>query len=198
MNTHPVSFGKKTPIVKCNIVNRKTEETSPATICMYDCEDRSDEREIRNLPKYFYYKDEFADNIKKEYLKKIIEPEKKQKNYFFCLQDDKQNILGIAQTHFMKAPTQGNMLIVDLLQSNPKSKYKYVGQSLLSGLCARIKDGIASKMLVLYPADTAVNFYKNKCGFSSAYGDTLILPQEDFNQFIETTERKVGGRFENI
>lgn len=192
-----VSFGRKIPVVKCTVVDKAKNKPVSATIYCYDCADKQDYKEIQALPDVFYYKQEFTDGMRQKYYNSVFGEE--DENQFYSLETKDGNILGIAKIHFMSMLNKGKNIILDLLQSNTGSNYKYVGQSLLAGLCSKAdEENLTDSIIVLYPAESAVDFYSEKCGFEKAFGEALILQEKKFSGFIESTRKKTGGKIENI
>ena len=62
-----ISFGRKIPIIKCQIQDTDTGKFEPATVYQIDCKDESDVLEIRNLPDTWQYKLGIAKNMDRKH-----------------------------------------------------------------------------------------------------------------------------------
>lgn len=162
-----ISFGKKIPLAKCQIQDRTNNTPVNATIVEYDCNDLSDMAEIKNLKNWTYSKF-MSDNMARVF---------KTKQYFtpscsfFAIEDDKNEIVGIASTKSV-----GEELILDSLESSPDKKYKYTGKNMLTFLKDYALSKGLKKIYIPIAVESARDFYINKCGFKrSGYVCTLTL-----------------------
>ncbi|MBQ4122671.1 hypothetical protein IJD44_02970 [bacterium] len=193
MNTNNVSFGKAIPVANCHIFNKNTNKTESAILYEYDCLDKDEDiNEIKSLPEIFYYKDHVIDRMMYKYVKTVHWGGIDNKN-FYSLKNEDGRILGILYTYNAVDRNGKKTIVIDRLQSDTKSEYKYVGQSMLAALCQTKKDEQTESICVKVPALTAIDFYTQKCGFQPIPNRELELTKDNFSSLIGITEQKTNG-----
>ena len=99
---------------------------------------------------------------------------------------------------YLYAEEKRNAYEIGFIESIPKNKYgtnyKYIGETLLSFIAklARIEE---KERIFLAPADSAVDFYENKCHFSTeedSEEQEMILPNDRYNKLISQNENHTG------
>ena len=79
---------------------------------------------------------------------------------FYIMQKEDGEIVGITEVK-KDAPD----LNLEYIESENQGKYKYVGQSMIAALGKVAKNEKLKRIYIPVPVDTAVSFYKWKCGF---------------------------------
>lgn len=187
------SFGKKIPIIKCQIQDVKTGKFEPATVYTVDCKDESDILEIRNLPDTWQYKLGLAKDMARKHQ---LQSHYFQDNdsTFYVLQDDKDRILGFSEIE----ETEDGVYDLKYLESNTLGTKKYVGQALLASVAEDVLCKNGTKLTVNDAVDSAFDFYSETCGFEDVYGYYLKMNREQINQFIEQTEDRTQSLLINL
>lgn len=184
-----ISFGKKIPIMQCQIVNTRTSEFVPATIYEYDCKDRKDADDINNIDGYWFFKNEIFFNAQD----KIQFPKKYQNIRIFSLENNKGRTLGL-----MQCQKSGNQYDISLLEKRFLDKHKYIGSVLLAAAAKETLKSKAEKLIVSSPLPEAKDFYINECGFKTTSTKSLEMSQEQIKKFIRQTEQKTNSPIINI
>lgn len=198
MNINPVSFGKAIPVANCNIINKSTNQAEKATVYEYDClDEHEDVDEILALPDIFYYKNIIADKMQYKH-EKAVNWHMTPNSHFYSLKNEQGRTLSVLYTYDSLNSNGAETVVVDRLQSDTTSPYKYAGQAILAALC-RIREKDAPESIVIKTAaNKAVPFYTDKCGFYMVYNHELELPQSDYAGFIQQTEQKTKGKINTI
>ncbi len=176
-----ISFGKKIPLMQCQIVNSKTNEFVPATIFEYDCNDKKDADDINGIGGYWFFKNEIFFNAQD----KIQFPKKFQNIRIFALENKQGRTLGLMQFN-----ETGNQCDINLLEKRFLDKHKYIGSVLLAAAAKETLKSKANKLTVSAPVPEARDFYIKGCGFKTTQTKALELEQSDINRFIKETEEK--------
>ncbi len=182
MIINTISFGKKIPIASCQIMDLNKNKYVKANIVQYDCADMSDVDEIRNLSSDWYFKKNVSKNMERDYLLKgttRISPYS-----FYAMETQRGETIGYAQTKDM-----GRDLVLDILESEPDKKYKYVGTNMISCLSGlALKNERYKRFYIPNPLKCARSFYIEQCGFKENAKDyTLMLDKQGMKKSLRNT-----------
>lgn len=192
-----LSFGKKIPVMQCTIQNRINKKPVTATISEYDCTNYSDIGEIfSKCGRWNYGRSMASDMNLKLYNYQNFDLE----NYpykFYVMEDEKKDIIGICETE-----NSAHNINISFLESEPKKKYKYIGQTMLAAMGKMLSGKNGHNMYVMNPAGSAITFYTKQCNFEplvkNREWDGLIMQSEKISGFIKDVEEKSGGKIINI
>ncbi len=190
-----ISFGQKIPLYQTQILDKETNQFQKATLYEFDCKDDEDINYVINQHDAWQYKynfsvDMFGKNRKIKNYDTLSDYDKQrlQNNKFFVLENDKKEMLGLCEITGIN-----NFFNIQYLESNnvQKSKYKYIGQSILAGISKQILSGFIpnSVLMIIDPAYTAKDFYTKKCHFSDDNGH-LIMDEQALKSFVSDVEQK--------
>ena len=165
-----ISFGKKIPIMQCQVQNIKTGNFVPSTVYEYDCNDPSDANKIDEIDGYWIFKPQIFYQAKDKH----SQPNKYANTRIFSLETQKGETLGLMVTDKDKKNND-----VDVLENKFMSGHKYVGTSLLAAAALEtIKQGY-DKLTIKQPIPEVRPFYIDKCGFRETNGRPLELTKEE-------------------
>ncbi|MBR6162840.1 hypothetical protein IKQ26_02975 [bacterium] len=197
LNAMTISFGKKIPLYQTQVFDRTENKFKKATLSEFDCRDSEDidyvalQHDAWDF-KYAISVDMFEKNRKLNNLGNISSYDRQnlKNNRFFVLEDEKNEMLGLCET------TGINQIFnVQYLESNKSKKvrFKFIGQNLLAGVSKQIlssehKEPVLS---VLDPAYTAVDFYREKCGFKNVLNYSLKLEKDGLADMVSSVEERV-------
>ena len=188
-----ISFGRKIPIIKCQIQDTDTGKFEPATVYQIDCKDESDVLEIRNLPDTWQYKLGIAKNMdRKHQLLKHYNQE--NDSTFYALEDERNRILGLGEIE----ETETGVYDLKYLESNSLGSKKYIGQALLASIAEDVLCKNGTKLTVNDAVDSAFDFYADTCGFEDVHGYYLKMNRAQINNFIEQTEDRTQSLLLNL
>lgn len=192
MNVISLSFGKKIPISQCQIKNTETNKFVPATFYELDCHDESDVEELRDLKGKWQFLGSIFYNMlaKNAYYKKT---QRETPNKFYILESNNKEIVGLCQ-----AENRNNNISVNLLESAPDKKYKYVGQTMLASMGNQVINNGGQQLIINHPTIDAYKFYTKKCKFKNGFNATLKMNQNEIEHLIKRTERRTHGKIIDI
>lgn len=184
-----ISFGKKIPILQCQILNPQTKKYIPATIFEYDCKDNKDADDINEIDGYWLFKNEIFFSAKD----KIQSPSRHKDIRIFSLENKQGKTLGLMQCKKNK-----NTYDINLIEKRYLDKHKYVGTLLLAAAAKETIKDRADKLTVSSPFQEAREFYINGCGFRTTSTKTLEMDKKQIKEFIKTTEIKTNAPIINL
>lgn len=199
MKTYSVSFGQKIPIANCRVRNNETGKFVPAILYEYDCKDKEDIEEIKNLAGDWKFKGVVLDGMQ---IKKNVQEGQTIEfpNRFYALKDLGDETIGIS---FLYKRTnklsKTNSLAVKFIETSPDKTYKYVGQAMLAcHALSAMNDGY-DRFEIRFPIDAAVPFYKEKCGFKDGEDEyTLEMTAKEIKKFLKKVFFKTHSKIEDI
>lgn len=184
-----ISFGKKIPIMQCQILNPKTNKYTSATIFEYNCNDKKDADDIDSIDGYWFYKNEIFFNARD----KFHSPLRNKDLRIFALENEKGKTLGLMQC----TKTQ-NIYDVNLLEKRYLDKHKYVGTALLAAVAQETIKENAEKLTVSSPVQEAREFYIKGCGFKTTTSKCLEMNGEQIRNFIKEAKQKTNTQIINL
>ena len=192
-----VSFGKKIPVMQCKIQNRINKEPVNATISEYDCTNYTDISDIFSQCGKWNYGRAMASDMNLKLFNYLNYDTENYPYKFYVMEDEGENIIGICETENSR-----NNVNIFFLESEPKKKYKYIGQTMLAAVGKMLSSKNGHNMYVMNPAAAAITFYTQKCNFEplvkNREWDGLIMQSEKISGFIKDVEEKSGGKIINI
>ncbi len=191
MNISSPTFGKKLPIIRSQVQDKKIGEFESVTVFKVDCADDSDVQEINDLGDSWRFRNLIAkDAARKNHLIKYFQQDNEQSIY--VLQDSQNRTLGIGEME----EVDDDVYNVNYLESSGDKKY--VGQVLLASMGEEVLIKNGKKFTVSDPVDESYNFYTDVCGFEDVYGYFLRMKPAQINRFIEQTEDRTQSMFIDI
>ena len=181
-----ISFGKKIPIMQCQVQNVKTKSFVPSTVYEYDCEDKKDADDIDKIGGYWLFKPQIFFLAKDKH----CQPKKYKNSKIYSLETSNGNTLGM-----MILDKDGNNNNVDLIETRYLCGHKYVGKTLLAAAAKEtLKQGY-DKLKINQPIQEVRSFYIDGCGFRETNGRPLEMNNEELISFIKNTEKAVHTSF---
>ncbi len=191
MKISPVTFGKKIPLIKCNILDWEEKKSVPALFFEVDCKDKEDLdfiKSLKNLKKYWYYSRSIAENMEKKYSGKG-----EASKHFYFLKTKDNGIIGISE-----AEKLNDKIDLYYIETNQSGKFKYAGQSMMASLGKIILKEGKNNFNVIAPAYDAYSFYTKKCGFKPGKNGLLTMPAKKIPKLIRKTELKTHSKILDI
>lgn len=190
-----ISFGKKIPLYQTQILDKEKNQFEKVTLYEFDCKDDEDVNYVINQHDAWEYKynisvDMFQKNRKIKNYENLSDYDRQrlQNNKFFVLENDKKEMLGLCEITGIN-----NFFNIQYLESNnaQKSKYKYIGQSILAGISKNIISGFVSDtvLTILDPSYKSRDFYTEKCHFSNDNG-YLTMDEQALKTFVSDVEQR--------
>lgn len=187
-----VSFGKKIPKMQCQIQKKATGEFIPATFYEVDCKDEKDFLEIRRLDRKWNFKNDIAKNMEQKHsVQKYLK--EKSNTSFYIMQDNKGEIIGIAQIK-----TVNGISDINYLTTKPRNEYKFVGQTMIASIGKESLQKGNFQLTITTAIDEAMDFYRKKCGFKK-YGKYILrMNQNQIQKTIKNIEARTEAPIINI
>ena len=191
MNINPLSFGRKIPINQIRVFDKEQNKFVAATFYEYDCKDLQDVAEVYNLNDYWSFASIISEGIHKQYLCNFVNMPNSNFHYY-CVKDDKNEIIGLCATE-----ENDDDITVKFLESQPFSKFKYVGQSMLSSLAQMVLTSGKEKLEIKGALSDVRDFYEKKCGFKPVKTERENLKsrfemnRSEMPEFINRIKNKV-------
>ena len=191
-----ISFGQKIPLYQTQILDKETNKFEKATLYELDCKDDEDVDYVIKQHDAWEYKynisvDMYEKNRRLKNYDNLPDSVKQnlQNNKFYVLENDKKEMLGLCEitgfNHFFN---------IQYLESNntQKSKYKYIGQSILAGISKHILSHniFDPVLMIIDPSYKSRGFYTEKCHFSDDKG-SLIMDEQALKTFVSDVEQKI-------
>ncbi len=188
MQVSNISFGKKIPVVDCQVRDNRTGKYIPVTMYEYDCYDQADIDEMRNLPECWSYNRAIANDMsEKKYCLENLYSDAGISCY--VLKNKKNETIGITSVRNSRTRSE-----VKLIQTAQNGKYKYAGQAMLASLALIALNDRKSTFKILYPTEEAMDFYKKKCKFKkSKQSSNLEMDQRGMKNLVKRTESRTHG-----
>lgn len=182
MLINKISFGKKIPIANCQIMDLSKNKYVKAKIVQYDCTDMSDVDDIRNLSSDWYFRKTVSNYMGMDYQMK--DTTRISPYSFYAMKTPRGETIGYAQTKDM-----GGDLVLDILESEPNKKYKYVGTNMISCLSGlALKNKKYKRLYIPNPLKCARSFYIDQCGFKeNSRSCTLMLDRGGMKKSLKNT-----------
>jgi hypothetical protein len=191
MRVSAVSFGKKTPVMQCNVRDVWNNKPAAVTLSEYDCKDYSDIKEVYKSCEDWTYGSSFAIDMNKK-RERYLDGRELFPNNFYVMQDKNKNILGICETLDMDKDTN-----IEYIESKRDNGYKYIGQAMIAMVGRILLNRNGKNLYVLNPYPGAINFYTDKCGFETV-ADYLVMTNNKINDFINRVQRKTNSEISEI
>ena len=189
MNINSVSFGKKIPITRCKIKDLEQNKFVPATFYEIDCKDMDDIDEINNLNGKWQFRKTIS--RKMEDTHDLLEiDENIRKDYgLYVIQKDGGDIVGLSEVKKWFPD-----LRLEYLESENEGKYKYIGQTMMASLGEVARREKLKRIYIPIPVDSAVPFYKDKCGFREVRDSAaLVMNINKTKKLTELAEEKTNA-----
>lgn len=191
MNISPISFGKKTPIMKSNIRDVLQNKSAEVTLSEYDCKDIDDIKEVSKKCGDWTYGGNIAKDMDKK-RESYLGGGEKFPTHFYVVEDKHKNIIGLCETIDIGKDTN-----VEFLESDREAGYKYVGQTMLLAAGKKLLDRGGENLCVAHPYIGALSFYTDKCGFESIDDDnhcfSLFMDKSHIREYIDRIQRKTNS-----
>jgi hypothetical protein len=127
----------------------------------------------------------------------MLKHDKRYKMY--SIENRNGNCLGFAEIQDGKDFIQiENLETAPKFAHNKKSKYKYIGETLVT-FSTKLAQLLNKSILKVNPADEAIGFYSQKCGME--YDDDRViceLPKKQYNDLILQNEKHTGCSLEIV
>lgn len=188
-----ITFGRKIPITYCQIYDKEKQKFVGATCYKYDCNDKSDLKEIEKLGDNWRYLPETTANMKR---KEIRQNQGLSCDVVvFTIEDKKGETLGLCC-----AEDKERSLEVNYIESKQDNKHKFVGQVLLASIGQEVLDNDSQRKLVVKNAvSSAYGFYEDVCGFIEDKGSCdLFMPREKIHRFLKQTKQRTHSPIINL
>ena len=194
MHMSPVSFGKKIPIMKCQIKDIKQNKFVSAKLSKYDCKDYNDIVDVsRSCPNWCFINSILNDM----YTKYVQGGTEKFSSDFYILENEEGKAIGFCETKSSKESTN-----VEYIVSKHNNNYKYIGQALMAMVGKAVLDRGAFRLYVANPAPSASGFYVNKCDFSRIDESSLLSPlyleKDGIERFIDKFQCRTESKILDI
>ena len=190
MNITPISFGKKIPIMKCNIKDTEENKNIPATISEYDCQTSEEANDVFNVGYDWHFHINIGCAMQMKYEQNLYDEESSK--HFYVTEDNNGCTVALCETE-----EKNNEIAVLYVESIPDSKYKYCGKTMLAALGKKLIKNNGDKLTIPMPLDEAYDFYVKGCGFKKTKEDDpyyLEMNQRQINKFISETELQTGEK----
>ena len=181
-----VSFGKKIPITQCQIKDNKRNKFVPATFYEIDCTDKREIQEVYQAKGDWQFKRQIAAGMENKNNAIRDSLFFHQSKAFYIMQKDDGEIVGMSEVSKM-----GSQINLDFIESDPKDKYKYVGQTMIASLCKVMQQENRNKIYIPIPVKSAKDFYKKVCGFKDTeMGSALFLKGNRVKKLQKSVETR--------
>ena len=196
-----ISFTKKIPVNTCNIYDKRRRKFVEATVYEIDCKDKSDIDYIKGMKGNWIHKDQISYGVERKHNRvtgenalfwKHANEQGIEDNGYYSLEGPNEEIICVCETEPF-----GREVDISFLESAKGKRYKYAGQTMLASIANNIF-GSGQILTVKAPANSAMGFYEDKCGFrknQKYFG--YEMSQEDMQGFIQRTEEKTRGKILN-
>lgn len=181
MKNSPVSFGKKIPLYNCQVLNKQTGKYVPATFYEYDCKDREDSVEIKNLEKKLVFRNHIAKNMENRYEDQLKGSKKTYPSVYTIMAEN--STIGLAQVDDTKSKNN-----LDFISTSQDGSYKYAGQTMVACIGKQSLKKNKNKLTVEIPTYQAVPFYE-KLGFTREGESLLKIGKNGILNLIKKTEQ---------
>lgn len=190
-----IPFQKKL-VANCTVI--KDNSAYPCSI--YSLSAEEDKNYFKNLE----YEKDWIDGDYLSHADYLISKKAGQRE-FYTIEDKDENCLGFCCTDLIDKNANRVEVIETVnraISGNSKSRYKYIGETLLSFLCKLTdKDTKKQELQIDSPMSTALDFYVKKCGFKfikTEYETRLALQKEDFSTLTKQNENHTKGKIELV
>ena len=171
MQVSPVSFGKKIPIMQCQIKDTKQNKFVTAKLSKYDCNDYKDIIEVSKSCSKWYFINNIVNNMNIKYERQKNNQQDKIPLDFYILENEEGKTVGICETGNSKESTN-----IEYIVSKHDNNYKFIGQAIIAMIGKTVLDRNACRLYVANPAPSASGFYINKCGFTRLDERSILSP----------------------
>ena len=189
-----ISFGKKNPIIQCNIKDTNKNKLVPAKIFEYDCQCSSDVEDVLYMGSDWYYNFSIACDMQNKYETENFKDEKSPKHFYVM---ENQNGLPVALCETQETDSE---IQVEYIETKHNSEQKYCGQTMLAALGKKVLDLNLNKLVIVAPLRDVYNFYTTGCGFEQSTQNhfKLEMKPEKIKEFIDKTQKKTNGEIIDI
>ena len=186
--SNSLSFKKKLE-AKCHVL----KNNYPYKCSIYSLNQREDADYFLDYNRSIQWKNSIYWRNMDEELREFYDHEK-----FYVMEDKDDNCLG-----FIKVRSASKSLprAVIFFETNPQyandnknRNIKYVGETLLAFVTKLAKKEKSPVVNICVPTSSSIPFYKDKCGFEIQEGMGLILPTENYKNFIAQNEDHTGKK----
>lgn len=191
-----ISFGSKIPISQTRIYNKKNGEFEPATLYEYDGRSPDDAEDFALQGGCWQYKLPMAVALleKSKKLSKeepLSEDEKVLANAakIYTLETDSGETAAICYTRGLF-----NAANIEFLESNMDKTHGLAGQAILASIVKQMLKSPDAHLMVLDPAISARDFYKNSCGFNERVTGSheMEMHEDAMSGFVDKFEQTSG------
>ena len=200
MQVNSISFGKKIPIAKAQILRNNKNKFIPVYFNEYDCQDKDDIIKISKLKDNWLFKEIILYGMGKKNRAPLYPAN--ENTHFYTLEKENGKIIGICETFH-----DSDNININFIETNKKNKYKYSGQLMLATIAKNIINKNGKNLYIKNPSKNAYTFYTDACGFvkdqnnetlSTLGLSNLIMETEEINKFIENVEQKINTPIINL
>ena len=189
-----ISFKAKIPISQCQVYDKETNKFVNATLYEFDCKDKSDIHHFKkDMRKWVYIYSFISEMIAKyryycKYRSLNCSEVKDALNEFkfYSLEDSKNRIIGFCET-----TGTDDFKDIYYLETNREHRFKYAGQGILASIAKMMVESVKNpRMSISNPANSARQFYIDKCGFKENGEKELYLNDKNMSDFIKIFEKQ--------
>lgn len=197
-NAMNISFKAKIPVSECQVYDRQKKKFVPATLYEYDCKDFSDIQRFKNNYHKWIYMDSFISNMKIKFMHFCYDKghtnNALEADRFYSLELPDNHLVGFCETVDNIKSTN-----IYYLETDRERRYKYAGQSILASLSKQmLNSSLNHEMTINCPANSARNFYIDKCGFDIKREKALYLDKKGLSDFVKTFEERTHKPIVNL
>ncbi len=197
-----ISFGSKNPISRTQIYNKQTQEFEPATLYEYDGRSPDDAEDFALQGGCWQYKVPMAvallEKSKKlsresdlsEFEKALVDGTK-----VYTLETEDGDTAAMCYTKGVC-----NTANIQFLEGNPQNIYGLAGQAILASIMEQMIKKPDAHLMVLDPALSAMDFYKNSCGFEerTTGSHDIEIYEDGMRGFVDKFEQTSGSLITDI
>lgn len=184
LNSSNVNFGK-TPLLKCSVKEKETQNRANATLYELDYKSASDIDEVR-----------YSKNARSIY-QDIIRANKDSKSpfHFYFLKNDKTGeVMACAETYhcYRKSgdKTEGTSTVIEELSEN--SKYINASEPVVSYFAKQALERYDSTVTTAFRTE---EFSLKNSKFEKTKADNWVLPEKRFGVLIDQAEKRYQTEF---
>ena len=184
---HTISFGRKIPVAQCNIMDKKTNQNTRATVFEYDCKDKEDIDELEKIAESgrFEYGYCVYFNAEEKYSSQIY--------YYdefgiYTIENSNGKTIGICSTRENENETNINFIETE------HEKYRFIGRSFIELLGKKTLDNNRKWLFLRNAQEGAKEIYK-RWGFHPQENIEngkldMNMPTSEVEEFIENIPKK--------
>lgn len=182
-----ISFTRKIPIAQCNIIDKKTNQNTIATVFEYDCKDKKDIDELEKIAESgrFEYGHCVYFNAEEKYSSQIYYSDEFG---IYTVENPNGEVIGICSTRENEDGTNINFIETE------HGKYRYIGRSIIETLGKRTIENNRKWLFLRNVQENAKDLYK-RWGFHPH--ENTENGRLDMSMPIDEVERFIAGSQNN-